>query len=103
MKTVGFCVLSFLFSTAAGGISAAAIVSGPPPLETPISASSAATLALLHIPSRYTPSEGGSVRNAPRDRRKPNSTPMPAPAATNHYAGLLEIRIQSLDDKHPTT
>ena len=28
---------------------------------------------------------------------------MPAPAATNHYAGLLEIRTPYLEDKHPTT
>lgn len=28
---------------------------------------------------------------------------MPAPAATNRYAGLVKIRIHYLDDKDPTT
>ena len=47
--------------------------------------SSAATLA-----SPYMPSAGVAVRDAPFDPRNPNLTPMPAPAATNHYAGWVE-------------
>jgi len=47
--------------------------------------SNAATLASSHIPSA-----GGGVRDAPFNPRNPNSTPVPAPAATNHYAGLVE-------------
>ena len=47
--------------------------------------SSGATLASLYIPSA-----GGAVRDASFDPRNPNLTPMPAPAATNHYAGLVE-------------
>ena len=49
------------------------------------STSSAAALASLYIPSA-----GGAVRDASFDPRNPNSTPMPAPAATNHYAGWVE-------------
>ena len=103
VKTVGFCVLSFSLATVAGGVSPAASASGQPPPQTSVSTSSAATLALLHIRSLYMPSAGGSVRDAPFEPRKPNLTPMPAPAATNHYAGFLEIRIPYLDDKHPAT
>lgn len=104
VKTVGFCVLSFSLATVAGGVSAAVSASGQPPPQTPLSTSSAATLALLYVRSLYLlPSAGGSVRDAPFEPRKPNSTPMPAPAATNHYAGFLKIRIPYLDDKHPAT
>lgn len=83
MKTVEFCVLSFLLSTVAGGVSAAPSASGPLP-QTPASTPSAATQPSLDIPA------GGTVPDAPaRSPRKPNSTPMPAPAPTNHYAGLV--------------
>lgn len=86
MKTMGFCVLSVLLSMAAhGGISDALGASGPPLPQTPVSPSRAATPPSLDIPA------GGTVPDAPAGSpRNPNSTPMPAPATTNHYAGSAE-------------
>lgn len=86
MKTMGFCVLSVLLSMAAhGGISDALSASGPPLSATPVSPSSAANPPSLDIPA------GGTVPDAPAGSpRNPNSKPMPAPAATNHYAGSAE-------------
>lgn len=84
VKTVGTCLLSLLLSTVAGGVSAAPSGFGQPPTSTPVSTSSAATLASLHMPFA-----GGAVRDARPDRQNPNSTPIPAPPATNHYANSL--------------
>ena len=86
MKIVGFCVLSCLLSMAVhGGISDALSASAQPLPKTPAIPSSAATL-----PSPDTPA-GGAAHDAPPDSpRKPNSTPMPAPAPTDHYAGSPE-------------
>jgi hypothetical protein len=64
VKVVGFCMLSFLFSTVS---------------------TSAATLQLV-----YMPSASKAVRNIPFNPQTPNSTPMSAPVAVNHYAGLVE-------------
>jgi len=61
-------------------------VSGQLPRRTLISTSGAATLASLYIPFA-----GRAVRKAPFDLRNPNSTPLPAPAETNHYARLMKI------------
>ncbi len=85
MKTEGFCVLSVLLSMATyGGISDALSASGQPSPQTPVSASSAANLPSLDTPA------GGTVPDAPADsRRNPDSTPMPAPVPTDHYAGLV--------------
>jgi hypothetical protein len=88
-KAAGFCVLSFLLSTVAGG--AALSASGQPPPRTPVSTSRAATLALLHTVPRYIPFAGGTVRDAPFDPWNPNSTPIPAPVATNQYACLTQV------------
>ena len=95
VNTVGSCVVSFLFATVAGGVS-------QPPPQSPVSTCSAATLALLYIPSHEMPSAAGSIRDRALDPRKPDATPMPAPAATNHYARSPEIRIQHLEDEHAT-
>ncbi len=109
VKTVGFCALSFLLSMVAGGVSGALSTSEqPPPANASIGIQCgdpgvAEYLASLYIPSPYRPSAGGAVRDAPFAPRNRNPTPMPAPAATNHYAGQMEIRIQYLDDKDPTT
>lgn len=43
VKTVRFCVLSFLLSTVDGGVSAARSTCGQPPPKMPASTSSAAT------------------------------------------------------------
>jgi hypothetical protein len=75
VKTVRCCVLWFLLSTMAGGVSAALSGSGQPPIQTRTSAARAATLPTL---------------DAPFNPRSPNSAPvpsMPVPAATDHYAG----------------
>jgi hypothetical protein len=48
----------------------------------------AATSSAAALASLYIPSSGGAVRDAALDPRNPNLTPMPAPPATNHYAGL---------------
>ena len=80
MKTLRFCVLSFLLSTVAGGVSAAPSASGQPPPQTRTSTSSAVTLPTLDTPA------DGATRDEPIDRQNPNSAPMPAPAATDHYA-----------------
>jgi len=92
VKTIAFGVLSFLLSTGAGEAAAVGSAFGQPP-QTPGSTSTTATLALLYIPSAYLPSAGRSVRDAPFYPRSPPSKHMPAPAATNHYAGLVAIRI----------
>jgi len=83
MKTARFCVLSVLLSMAAhGGISDALSASGVPPPQTPASPSIAVT-----PPSPDTPAAGADS-DAPADSpRNPDSTPMPAPARTDHYAG----------------
>ena len=83
MKTMGYCVLSVLLAMAVhGGISDALSASGPALPRTPVPPSSAAT-----PPSRDIPAEG-SVPDAPAGSpQRPNSTPMPVPAPTNHYAG----------------
>ena len=105
----GGCVLSFLLSMVAGGVSGALSTSGqPPPANASIGIQCgdpgfAEYLASLYIASLTMPSAGGAACDAPFDPRNPNSTPLPAPAATNHYPGLVEIRIQYLDDKDPTT
>jgi len=85
MKTMGFCVLSLLLSMAAhGGISDALSASGPPLPPTPASPSIAATPPSLDTPA------GGTVPDAPAGNpRNPNSTPMPVPASTDHYARSL--------------
>ena len=86
MKALGFCVLPVLLSLAAhGGISDALSASGQRLPKTPASPSSAATLPLPDTPA------GGAVRDTPPGSpRNPNSTPMPAPAETNHYAGVAK-------------
>ena len=86
VKTMGFCLLSVLLSMVAhGGISDARSASGPPLPQTPVSPSSAATPPPLDVPA------GRTVPGAPAgSSRNPNSTPMPAPAPTNHYAGSAE-------------
>jgi len=85
VKTAGFCVLSVLLSMAAhGGISDALSASGPPLPQTPVSPSNAAT-----PPSLDTPAGGAARDTRPGSPRNPNSTPMPAPAPTSHYAGLV--------------
>lgn len=75
-------LIAFLLSMAAhGGIADALGDSGPPLPQTPVLPSSAAT-----PPSRGSPA-GGTVPDAPAGSpRTPNSTPMPAPASTDHYA-----------------
>ncbi len=82
MKTMEFFALSTLLSMAAyGGIADALSASGPLPVKTPLSPSSAATPPKLNMPG------GGTVPDAPAGSpRHPKSTPMPAPASTNHYA-----------------
>ena len=94
VNTVGCCMVSFLFATVAGGV-------GQPP-QSPVSTCSAASLALLYIPSHEMPSASGSVLDGPFDPRKPDTAPMPAPAATNHYARLPEIRMQHLEGARAT-
>lgn len=89
MKAVGFCVLLLLFSMVAGGVSAAPGTRGQPSSQT-LAATSRAPMAWLYIPASHMPSAGDAVGGAPVDPPKPNSTPMPAPAATNHYAGSVE-------------
>jgi len=86
MKTIGLSVLSVLLSMAIhGGISDALSASGPPFPRTPVPPSSAAT-----PPSRDVPA-GESVPEAPAGSpQRPNSTPLPVPAPTNHYAGSGE-------------
>jgi hypothetical protein len=86
LKTMGLCVLPVLLSMAApGGISDALSASGRPLAKTPVSPSSAATLPLPDAPAGY------ATRDlSPGSPRKPNSTPMRAPAPTNHYAGVVE-------------
>jgi len=83
MKAMGF-VLSVLLSLAHGGISDALSASGPPLSQAPVSPSSAAT-----PPSLYTPA-GGPAREPRGSPRNRDSTPMPTPAPTNHYAGPAE-------------
>jgi hypothetical protein len=92
VNAVGYCALSFLLSTAAGGVSASLSASGQPPPQTPVLASSAATSQSLYIPSA-----GGGVRDAPFDPWNPDLTPMPAPITTNHYAGLVESYVEKPD------
>lgn len=86
MKTMGFCLLPVLLSMAAhGGISDALGASRQPLPRTPVAPSSAATLPLPDMPA------GGAARNPPHGSpRNPNSKPMPAPAPTSHYAGVVE-------------
>jgi len=83
MKTARFCALLVPLPMAAhGGISDALSASGVPPPQTPASPSVAVT-----PPSPDKPAAGADS-DAPADsRRNPNSTPMPAPARTDHYAG----------------
>ena len=82
MKTTGLCMLSVLLALADGGISDALSAAAPPRYQAPVSPSIAASL-----PSRDTPA-GGTVTDPPGGGpRNPNSTPMPAPAPTNHYGG----------------
>lgn len=90
MKAVGFCVLLLLFSTVADGVSAAPGTRGQPSSQTPAATYRASPLAWLYMPALHMPSAGDAAGGAPSDPPKPNSTPMPAPAATNHYAGLVE-------------
>jgi len=100
MKTMGFCVLSVLLSMAVhGGVSDALSASGPPLPPTPVPPSSAAT-----PPSRDIPA-GGSVPDAPAGSpQHPDSTPMPVPAPTNHYAGSAEnsMREREAGDRIPS-
>ena len=85
MKTMGFCVLSVLLSMAAhGGIADALGASGSPLPQTPAAPSVAA-----NPPSPDTPA-AGTVPDAPvGNPRDPNSTPIPVPASTDHYARSL--------------
>lgn len=82
MKAIGFCALSFLLSmTAHGGIADALSASGPSPVQTPVSPSSAVTPPALNMPG------GKTVPDAPvGSPQNPDLTPVPAPASTNHYA-----------------
>lgn len=82
MKTMRFCALSVLLSMAAhGGISDALSAAAPPPPQAPASPSSAANPPSLDRPA------GGGVRDTPvGGPGNPNTTPMPAPAATDNYA-----------------
>ena len=84
MKIMKFCVLSALLSMAApGGMPDAHSASAPPPPRTPASPTSAANPPSLESPA------GGTAPDVPAVRpRAPNLTPMPAPAATDNYAGL---------------
>jgi hypothetical protein len=85
MKTVTISVLSVLLSMAAhGGISDALSASGLPLPQTPSPPSIAATPPAPDTPASETDPEApaGNPRN-------PNSTPMPAPAPTDHYARSL--------------
>ena len=87
MKSMGFCVLSALVSMAAhGGISDALSASVLPLPQTPASPSIATTPPSLDKPAAGTVLDtpaGGSPRN-------PGSTPLPAPASTDHYGGPAE-------------
>ena len=83
MKTARFCVLSVLLSMAAhGGISDALSASGKPPPRMPASPSIAVT-----PPPPDTPAAGADPDAPANNPRNPNSTPLPAPAQTDHYAG----------------
>lgn len=85
MRAIRSGVLSVLLTMAAhGGISDALSAYAPLP-QAPVPSSSAAPASSQDIPA------GGTIRDAPGgDPRSPNSTPMPAPAPTNHYAGLAD-------------
>lgn len=85
MKTMKLCVLSGLLSMATfGGIADALGASEPPLRQTPAAPSIAAT-----PPSPDAPA-AGTVPDAPAgNARDPSSTPMPAPASTDHYARSL--------------
>jgi len=87
MKSIGLCLLSALVSMAAhGGISDALSASVLPMPLTPASPSIATTPPSLDIPAAGTVLDtpaGGSPRN-------PGSTPMPAPASTDHYGSPAE-------------
>ena len=86
MKAIGFFVLPVLLSMAIhGGISDALSASGPPLPRTPVPPSSAATPPSQDVPA------GERVPEAPAGSpQRPNSTPLPVPAPTNHYAGSEE-------------
>jgi hypothetical protein len=86
MRAIRSCVLSVLLTMAAhGGISDALSAYGAPLPQAPIPSSRAVPASSQDIPA------GGTIRDAPGgDPRSPNSTPMPAPAPTNHYAGLAD-------------
>lgn len=81
-------MLSVSLSMAArGGISDALGAPVRPPSATPVLPSSAATPPSLRVPG------GGTVPDAPAGSpRNPDSNPLPAPAAMNHYAGAAESR-----------
>ena len=86
MKSMGFCVLSALVSMAAhGGISDALSASVLPLPQTPASPSIATT-----PPSPDTPAPGSAPETPAGSPRIPNSTPMPAPASSDHYGGAAE-------------
>jgi hypothetical protein len=92
VKIWGPFLLSFLLSTVAGGVLAAVPASGKPPLQTPVSMSSAAT----RWPSPSLPPSEGAVRDAPLDPRSLPATPMPAPAESRHYADFMDDFSNSL-------
>ena len=83
MKTMGFFALWALLSMAThNGISDAVSASGLPLPQTQASPSIAAIPPVLDTPA------AGTDPDAPAGNpRNPNSTPMPAPVPTNHYAG----------------
>src|SRR6185503_4334416 len=86
VKVPGYGILAVLLSMAAsGGIADAFGASGPPLFRSPASPTRAASPPSLDRPV------GGTVPDAPAvSPQNPNSTPMPAPATTIHYAGSVE-------------
>jgi hypothetical protein len=86
MKTVGVFLLSVLVIAARGGISDALSAAVAPSPRTPVSPSSAASAPSMDMPA------GRTVPDLPaRSPRNPKSTPMPVPAATDHYAAQSRI------------